>query len=53
MHINDQMEAIGWKFCQIEQNKWTWIKFNSLGQKIAEYGGRDWKADRAMLGATE
>ncbi len=50
MHINDQLESIGWLFCQVDDNEWRWLKFNSLGSQIAQYGDQIWKADCAMLG---
>ncbi len=52
MTINEQMESIGWLFCQIEHNEWRWQKFDPSGMvklSIAEYGDDVWNADYAMF----
>ena len=45
-----RMAELGWGFLQIGPDEWTWLKFDTNGNRIAQGGDETWAADWKSVG---
>lgn len=43
------LEGIGWQYCQMGPNEWTWLKFDLEGKRVAQAGDMDWQSDLTVF----